>query len=152
MSEHVLYTDGSCLSNPGPGGWAFRCIYQNKPVFESKGRKPKTTNNIMELTAVIKGLKKLLEVEITSDICVHTDSNYVCKGITSWIQNWKKNNWKTSAGISVKNIELWKELDELVQNFKNLSWHWVKAHNGNFHNEYVDSLARSEARSFISFV
>lgn len=152
MSAHVLYTDGSCLSNPGPGGWAFRYISHGKPVFESKGRSPKTTNNIMELTAIIKGLKKLLELDVISDICVHSDSNYCIKGITQWVHNWKKNNWKTSAGIEVKNIELWKELDELVQNFKNLSWHWVKAHNGNFHNEYVDSLARSEARSFISFV
>ena len=152
MSTHVLYTDGSCISNPGPGGWAFRCISQGIPVFENKGRSPKTTNNIMELTAIIKGLKKLIELDIVSDICIYSDSNYCIKGITQWVQNWKKNNWRTSAGITVKNINLWKELDELVQNFKNLTWCWVKAHNGNFHNEYVDSLARSEANSFISFV
>jgi len=131
-----IYTDGSCLKNPGVGGWGI--IILNKiPTYISGGEKY-TTNNRMELEAVIKAL------EFTSgEVIIYSDSNYVIKGITEWIYSWKKKNWK-----NIKNIEYWKRLDEQVQNRK-ITWRWVKAHNGNFYNEEVDKLARSEAEKLI---
>ena len=137
-----LYTDGSCLGNPGPGGWAARCV----DLFDIRGNMKKSTNNIMEMTAVVKGLEKCLELSIT-EVSVFTDSKYVMDGITSWIHGWKKKGWKTAAGTPVKNKELWMQLDTLVGKFSRIEWHWVKAHNGNVHNEFVDSEARRQANT-----
>lgn len=135
-----IYTDGSCLNNPGPGGWA--CVTKNK--FQIFGGDKDTTNNIMELTAVIEGLKKSLE-QGEKSVIVFTDSNYVKQGITVWIKNWKVNGWLSSRGQSIKNKHLWKKLDSLTDKFLSLEWKWVKAHNGNTLNEKADKLARSAA-------
>ena len=135
-----MYTDGSCLNNPGSGGWA--CVTDNK--FQIFGGDKDTTNNIMELTAVIEGLKKCLEQE-EKNIIVFTDSNYVKQGITVWIKNWKLNGWLSSRGQSIKNKHLWKKLDTLTDEFLSVEWKWVKAHNGNTLNEKADKLARSAA-------
>lgn len=138
-----IYTDGSCLGNPGPGGWGFIATDGENTAERSGGEKD-TTNNRMELTAVIKALtaaKKHAEVEI------HTDSQYVKNGMQSWVKNWKKNGWKTADKKPVKNQELWQELDELAEKIK-IHWHWVKGHNGHEMNERVDVLARTAAESF----
>jgi ribonuclease HI len=136
-----LYTDGSCLGNPGRGGWA--AISKD---FKICGAKPNTTNNIMEMTAIIKALEKCA---LLNEKCVRifTDSNYTKQGITSWIHNWKKNGWKTSSGGDVKNRELWIELDKIRDCFIMIEWRWVKAHNGDPKNEEVDKLARECAKN-----
>ena len=139
-----IYTDGSCLINPGNGGWAAIIIVDGKKTF-IKGSKKNTTNNQMELLAPIEALKKIPK---GSNVQIFTDSKYVKSGITEWIHNWKKNGWKTAAKKSVKNKELWKTLDTVVQSIKIVEWRWVKAHNGNYQNELVDKLARSTAQEF----
>ena len=138
-----LYTDGSCIGNPGRGGWAAKCL----GFFEITGGSPKTTNNIMEMTAVIEGLRKCYKCGIRN-IAVYTDSFYVRNGIKSWIHKWKLNNWKTSSGSDVKNKELWVQMDSVSKLFDNIDWIWVKAHNGDPDNEYVDQEARRIANSF----
>ena len=135
-----IYTDGSCLGNPGKGGWAAIIFIDGKKI-KIKGSKNDTTNNQMELLAPIKALKK---IPIGNKIEVYTDSKYLKMGITEWINLWKKNGWKTASKKKVKNIELWKELDNLVKNHK-IKWFWVKAHAGNPINEEVDLLAREVA-------
>jgi ribonuclease HI len=142
MKSVQLFTDGSCLGNPGPGGYGALLIYNDSKKELSQGYK-KTTNNRMELLAVIKGLEAL-KSPCTLDIT--TDSNYVKDGITKWIINWKKNGWKTAAKQPVKNVDLWKALDEQVKEHK-ISWHWVKGHSGHPENELVDDLAREAAES-----
>ena len=137
-----IYTDGSCLGNPGPGGWGV--ISRD---FKLTGGSRETTNNIMEMTAIVKGLQKVIEIGI-NEVRIFTDSNYTKNGITSWIKNWKRNGWRTASGSAVKNKELWKTLDTLVQSIKIVEWRWVKAHNGNVQNELVDKLARSTAYEF----
>ena len=131
-----IFTDGACKGNPGPGGWGAILRFQDNEK-EINGYKPLTTNNIMELMAVIESLKvisKPFQIEIT------TDSKYVKNGITSWIHNWKKNGWKTASKKPVKNKELWVELDRLIQKH-NVSWKWVKGHSGHIENERADELA-----------
>jgi ribonuclease HI len=131
-----IFTDGACKGNPGPGGWGAILRFQDNEK-EINGYESLTTNNIMELMAVIESLKaisKPFEIEIT------TDSKYVKNGITSWIYNWKKNGWKTAAKKPVKNKELWIELDHLIQKH-NISWKWVKGHSGHIENERADELA-----------
>jgi ribonuclease HI len=131
-----IFTDGACKGNPGPGGWGAILRFQDNEK-EINGYEPLTTNNIMELMAVIESLKaisKPFQIEIT------TDSKYVKNGITSWIHNWKKNGWKTAAKKPVKNKELWIELDHLIQKH-NVSWKWVKGHSGHIENERADELA-----------
>lgn len=138
-----IWTDGSCLGNPGPGGWGFIAT-DGKNTAERCGGEKNTTNNKMELTAVIKALtaaKKHTEVEI------HTDSQYVKNGMESWIKNWKAKGWKTADKKPVKNQELWQQLDELASNIK-IHWVWVKGHAGEELNERVDDLARSAAESY----
>ncbi|MBR4624663.1 MAG: ribonuclease HI [Alphaproteobacteria bacterium] len=138
-----IWTDGSCLGNPGPGGWGFVAT-NGKDIAERCGGEKNTTNNKMELTAVIKALtaaRKHSEVEI------HTDSQYVKNGMQSWIKNWKKNNWKTADKKPVKNQELWQQLDELASVIK-IHWVWVKGHAGEEFNERVDTLARNAAESY----
>lgn len=134
-----VYTDGSALGNPGPGGWA--CV---GPGFELTGGETRTTNNIMEMTAVAAALEKCIELKIKK-AKVHTDSTYVQKGITSWIHGWKKRGWTTSNGAPVKNKELWEKIDLLRENMEEVEFKWVKAHAGNALNEKVDTLARNRA-------
>jgi len=135
-----IYTDGSCLENPGNGGWAAIIIDDGKKT-QIKGSKKNTTNNQMELLAPIQALKKIPK---SSKIEIFTDSKYVKSGITEWIHNWKKNGWKTSDKKPVKNKELWEELDLLANEFE-ISWNWVKAHSTDKLNNEVDLIAREAA-------
>tara|TARA_B100000945_G_C20421158_1_gene618091 strand:- start:154 stop:585 length:432 start_codon:yes stop_codon:yes gene_type:complete len=131
-----IYTDGACKGNPGPGGWGALLQY-NQYKKEINGFSLETTNNIMELTAVIKALSIIKK---TSDITIITDSNYVKDGITKWIDNWKNKGWKTANKKPVKNKELWEKLDSLRNNH-NITWEWVRGHTGNPGNEKADELA-----------
>lgn len=140
---HLLYTDGSCLGNPGKGGWAARCLH----LFDISGGNPFTTNNIMEMKAVIEGLQECLK-HLIKEVSVHTDSNYVKNGMKHWVKNWKMNGWKTASGTPVKNKDLWIQLCDLERQFDKVQWIWVKAHNGDVNNEYVDKEARKFATSF----
>ena len=135
-----IYTDGSCLENPGNGGWAAIIIDDGKKT-QIKGSKKNTTNNQMELLAPIEALKKIPK---GSEVQIFTDSKYVKSGITEWIHNWKKNGWKTADKQPVKNKELWEELDLLANEFE-ISWNWVKAHSTDKLNNEVDLLARNAA-------
>ncbi len=139
--DFIIYTDGACLGNPGPGGWA-AIIFDKKNKKKSiKGNKVNTTNNQMELIAPIEALKK---IKNKSKIKIYTDSKYLIDGINIWIKKWKLNNWKTSAKKEVKNDLLWKELDSLSSGHS-INWQWVRGHSGNIYNEEVDDLARQEA-------
>ena len=137
-----IYTDGSCIGNPGNGGWAAIIIINEKKT-EIKGSKKDTTNNQMELTAPIKALSKIPK---GSKVQVFTDSKYVKSGITEWIHNWKKNGWKTANKQPVKNKKLWIELDHLTNEFE-IKWNWVKAHSTDELNNEVDLIAREAANS-----
>tara|TARA_R110000868_G_scaffold32183_9_gene117349 strand:- start:535 stop:969 length:435 start_codon:yes stop_codon:yes gene_type:complete len=140
LKKIVVYTDGSCLGNPGPGGWGVLLIY-NDHKKQLSGSMSDTTNNQMELTAAIEALKSLKE---PCEVILHTDSQYVKNGITTWLKNWEKNGFKTANKKNVKNKELWILLDKYAKKHKVL-WEWVKAHNGNEYNELVDELARNAA-------
>ena len=133
-----IYTDGACSGNPGPGGWGV-FIEDSGNVTELSGRDENTTNNRMELKAVIEALKFFT---INSKLTIHTDSKYVMDGASRWIINWKKNNWKTAQKKDVKNKDLWIELDNLL-NYHDVSWVWVKGHDGIYGNERADYLATS---------
>ena len=135
-----ILTDGSCLGNPGPGGWAFVAT-DGKNTAERSGGERDTTNNRMELTAVIRALTAARR---HSEIELHTDSQYVKNGMQSWMKNWKKNNWHTADKKPVKNQDLWMQLDELSDAIK-IHWHWVRGHNGTEMNERCDELARPAA-------
>ena len=137
-----IYTDGSCLNNPGNGGWA-AIININGEVKKISGSVKDTTNNKMELMAPIKALQ---EIKINEQIEIYTDSQYVRLGITDWVHKWIKNNWQTSKKEPVKNKELWIQLHEL-NNSSDVKWIWVKAHAGNVLNEQVDLLAKQAAES-----
>ena len=137
-----IYTDGSCIGNPGNGGWAAIIIINEKKT-KIKGSKKDTTNNQMELTAPIKALSKIPK---GSKVEVFTDSKYVKSGITEWIHNWKKNDWKTANKQPVKNKKLWTELDHLTNEFE-IKWIWVKAHSTDKLNNEVDLIAREAANS-----
>jgi ribonuclease HI len=137
MSEIIdVYTDGACKGNPGPGGWGvlLRWNGHEKELF---GGEPHTTNNRMELRAVIEALAALKR---DSSVRLHTDSKYVHDGITTWIHNWKKRGWKTAGKKPVKNVDLWQQLDALVMQYT-VSWVWVKGHAGHEGNERADVLA-----------
>ena len=136
-----IYTDGSCLENPGNGGWA-AIIFNNGQKTQIKGSKKNTTNNQMELLAPIEALKKIPK---GSKVQIFTDSKYVKSGITEWIYNWKKNGWKTANKQEVKNKDLWTELDILASEFE-ISWNWVKAHSNDELNNEVDFIAREAAK------
>ena len=138
-----IYTDGSCLGNPGNGGWA-AIIIDDKKKIQIKGSKKDTTNNQMELLAPIKALKKIPK---GSNVQIFTDSKYVKSGITEWIHNWKKNGWKTANKQPVKNKDLWTELDLLTNEFK-IKWIWVKGHSTDSLNNEVDLIAREAANSY----
>ena len=132
----MLYTDGACKGNPGPGGWGALLEYRGVEK-ELWGGEPQTTNNRMELQAVIEGLKALKK---PSRVRIVTDSQYVKNGMQQWIHNWKRNGWRTAAKKPVKNADLWQELDRLV-NLHQVEWEWVRGHSGHPENERVDQLA-----------
>ena len=137
-----IYTDGSCIGNPGNGGWAAIIIKDGKKT-KIKGSKKNTTNNQMELLASIKALKKIPK---GSKVQIFTDSKYVKSGITEWIHNWKKNGWKNANKQPVKNKELWTELDLLSNEFE-IKWSWVNGHSTDKLNNEVDLIARDAANS-----
>jgi len=146
-----IYTDGGCSGNPGPGGWAYVMVRQsfqgNEVIAKDKGGEKETTNNRMELTAVIMALRALEimkskpEAGIPRQALVVTDSQYVQKGITEWIKTWKRNSWRTSDKSPVKNKDLWVELDSLAGEFP-LQWEWVRGHAGNEFNEICDAMTQ----------
>ena len=136
MEKIIIYTDGACKGNPGPGGWGVLILLENEQIEVSGGSK-ETTNNQMELTAVIKALN-FFEKKIKVDL--YTDSKYVMDGITDYIKKWKINGWQTANKKPVKNMNLWKILDEL-NNLHDINWNWVKGHSGNPENEKADALA-----------
>ena len=138
-----IYTDGACIGNPGPGGWAAVILLENvrKEIF---GGEKLTTNNRMEITAAIKGIEYFNEKykkKISKPIQIYTDSNYLKEGITVWINKWEKNNWKTSDKQNVKNVDLWKKLKKLT-NLYSIEWFWVKGHSDNSMNNLADELAK----------
>src|SRR3990167_902860 len=134
---HVdIFTDGACRGNPGPGGWG-AILRRGRHEKELRGAKLHTTNNRMELMATIQALRALKK---PCSVKIVTDSEYVRKGITVWITSWKTRDWRTSNKNPVKNVDIWKELDELVQQH-NITWHWVKGHSGHPENERADQLA-----------
>ena len=137
-----IYTDGSCLENPGNGGWA-AIINDDGKIEKISGCEKNTTNNRMELMAPIAALSKITKKK---KVQIFTDSQYVKMGITNWIHNWIKNNWQTSKKEDVKNKDLWLNLYKLTQSH-DVEWHWVKAHAGNTLNEEVDALAKDAAKS-----
>lgn len=136
---HVeLYTDGACSGNPGPGGWAFLLRHpKTGKAVERNGGEPATTNNRMELTAVIEGLGALTRPSLVE---LYSDSQYVLKGLEEWMAGWKKKGWRTASKSPVKNVDLWKRLDELRAEHE-IRFHWVKGHDGHPENERVDQLA-----------
>lgn len=136
MKKVEVFTDGACRGNPGPGGWGVLLRHQDQEKTMHGGENT-TTNNRMELMAAIKGLQSLKE---PCQVQLTTDSQYVRKGITEWINNWKKNNWRTSSKKPVKNVDLWQALDEAVATHE-VEWHWVKGHAGHRENEIADQLA-----------
>ena len=146
MSDVEIYTDGACSGNPGAGGWGviLRCGAVEK---ELSGGEAATTNNRMELTAVIEALKALKK---SCNVTIYTDSRYVMDGVNEWMPNWKRNGWcTTNKKTPVKNIDLWQQLESLLENHK-IKWVWVKGHNGHIENERVDKLARDEAKSRVA--
>ena len=142
--EIKIYTDGACVGNPGPGGWAAIILFQNEKK-ELFGGEKLTTNNRMELTAAIKGLENWDSQDEKQfsfkEIKIYTDSLYLKDGITSWISNWEKNNWKTADKKNVKNVDLWKKLKDLVKS-KQIVWHWIKGHSNDPMNDLADKLAK----------
>ena len=131
-----IYTDGACKGNPGRGGWGALLVFKESEK-EFCGGEKNTTNNRMEMTAAIKGLAQLTR---PCEVVLTTDSQYLRKGITEWIINWKKRGWKTASKKPVKNVDLWKQLDDLVKKH-DVTWNWVKGHSGHRENEIADELA-----------
>lgn len=140
----VIYTDGACSGNPGPGGWGAILIYGEHRK-ELKGGEQATTNNRMELMAAISALEVLKR---PSEVELHTDSNYLKQGITAWIHSWKRNGWRTADKKPVKNAELWERLDAARSRHK-IEWRWVKGHAGHTENERADALAREGMEPFL---
>ena len=145
--KHVrIWTDGACSGNPGPGGWGVLMRFKGAERETSReicGGEAQTTNNRMELTAAVKALETLKE---PCSVDLHTDSKYVMEGMTKWLEGWKKRDWKTAGKKSVKNAELWRQLDEAAKRHR-VNWHWVKGHDGNPENERADELAREGLKS-----
>ena len=147
----TIYTDGGCSGNPGPGGWAFIIVQEtdegNVVLAEQYGAERATTNNRMELRAVIESLRTLdTFADVSRNITVLTDSQYVQKGITEWITAWKLNAWRTSNKKPVKNQDLWMELDSISSNFT-LAWEWIRGHSGIAYNEHCDRLTQQAIAS-----
>lgn len=144
LKQITLYTDGACSGNPGPGGWGVLLMYQGHEKVLSGGA-ANTTNNRMELQAVIEGLKTLKE---PCHVALYTDSKYVKDGAEKWLVNWQKKNWQTANKSPVKNQDLWQELAVLLQHH-HIEWHWVKGHNGDVYNERADALARAAISAYL---
>ena len=144
--SYSIYTDGGCSGNPGPGGWAYLILKDGELILEKSGGEALTTNNKMELSAVISSLSFLYENGIR-EASLYTDSQYVKNGITNWIFSWKKNGWRTSQKGEVKNKEYWVKLDDLNSKL-NIEWNWVKGHAGLKWNERVDELTQLEIAKF----
>jgi len=143
MADVIIHTDGACSGNPGPGGWG-AILRHGETIKELCGGEELTTNNRMELTAAIEALnalKRPVSVEL------HTDSQYVKNGVQSWMHNWKRNGWKTADKKPVKNVELWQALDQALTRHQ-ISWHWVRGHDGNVDNERADALANQGMAPF----
>ena len=138
-----IYTDGACSGNPGPGGWGAVIFDNNNNQTNISGKEKNTTNNRMEILAAIMALKK---IKSNSQITIYTDSTYVKNGITEWMFNWKKNDWKTASKKPVKNKDLWIKLDKLCEKNK-VSWKWVKGHATNKYNNLADQLATSAIKN-----
>jgi ribonuclease HI len=136
MTQVELYTDGACRGNPGPGGWAALLVCGAERR-ELSGAEALTTNNRMELSAAIEGLRALKR---RCAVKLYTDSKYVLQGATEWLPNWKARGWRTAAKAAVKNQDLWEKLDSAASG-QDIEWHWVKGHSGHEQNEYVDQLA-----------
>lgn len=141
LKEVIIYCDGSCKGNPGPGGWAAILIYRGKRKILT-GFARETTNNIMELTCAVKALEALKE---PCTVVVYSDSTYLVKGITEWMQNWKEKKWKNSQKKLIKNLELWQQLDIFAQKHT-IYWQWLKGHEGHPENEECDRLAKNEIK------
>ena len=135
--KYIVFTDGACSGNPGPGGWGAIILDEKENQINLSGREQSTTNNRMELIAPIMALKK---IKSNSIIIIYTDSTYLKNGITLWIKNWEKNGWKSANKKPVKNKDLWVVLSKLTEK-QSISWKWVKAHSGNKFNELADKLA-----------
>jgi ribonuclease HI len=145
MEIHI-YTDGGCMGNPGPGGWAYTIVRQrgsvSEVIVEKWGAQAGTTNNRMELIAALKALEMFYKLNISpKQVILFTDSQYLQMGITQWIQGWKRNGWRTSDKKAVKNQDLWNSLDELAARFP-ITWEWVRGHTGNQFNERCDKLTQ----------
>ena len=136
--KYIIYTDGACSGNPGPGGWGAVIIDEKENQINLSGKEKATTNNRMELVAPIMALKK---IKNSSEIIIYTDSTYLKDGITIWINNWRKNGWKNANKKPVKNKDLWIMLNNLTEK-KLIDWKWIKAHAGNKFNELADKLAK----------
>ena len=139
-----VFTDGACAGNPGPGGWGVLLRYGTREK-ESCGGEPATTNNRMEMMAAIRALEALSEAV---EVHLHTDSQYLQLGITSWIAQWKRRGWKTADKKPVKNVDLWQRLDQAIARHE-VAWHWVKGHAGHEENERADALAREGMKPFL---
>ena len=137
MSHVEIFTDGACRGNPGPGGWGALLRYKDSEK-ELYGAESHTTNNRMELLAAIRALEELKRPCI---VTITTDSNYVKKGITEWLQGWKQRGWKTAGKTPVQNIELWQRLEQAVDRHERVDWKWVRGHSGHAENERADQLA-----------
>src|SRR5579862_4958204 len=144
MKHILIYTDGACRGNPGPGGWGVLLRYGKKEKILS-GAESHTTNNRMELTAALQALLALSE---PCKIDLYTDSQYVQKGISEWLSGWKRRGWKSSANKPIKNVDLWEALDEAIGHHQ-VNWHWVKGHSGHTENELVDSVANQAIDNFL---
>jgi ribonuclease HI len=142
--EVLVWTDGACQRNPGPGGWAALVCWEDGVVEERSGGLAHTTNNVMEMTAALEGLRA---VPSGSRVCVVTDSRYLHDGMTSWMAGWKRKGWKTAAGDPVKNQEIWVQLEDAASAHDQVRWHWIKGHVGHAHNERADVLAVAAAES-----
>ena len=143
--EIKIYTDGACVGNPGPGGWAAIILYNGKKK-ELFGGEKLTTNNRMELTAAIEAINYFSQEEGSQpslkQIQIYTDSTYVKEGITVWVNKWENNNWKTADKKNVKNVDLWKKLKDLTKS-NQIEWHWIKGHSKDPMNELADKIAKS---------
>jgi ribonuclease HI len=141
--KYVIYTDGACSGNPGPGGWGAVILSEEKNETNISGKEEATTNNRMELMAPIMALRKIKKA---SEIIVYTDSTYLKNGITIWIKNWEKNGWQSANKKPIKNKDLWVILNKLSKKYS-IDWKWVKAHAGNEYNELADRLATEAIRN-----
>ncbi len=140
----LVWTDGACQRNPGPGGWAALLCWEDGIVEERSGGLSLTTNNIMEMTAALEGLRAL---PTGSRVCVVTDSRYLHDGMTSWLAGWKRKGWKTASGDPVKNREIWVQLDTATSDHEHVRWQWVRGHMGHPLNERADVLAVAATRN-----